>query len=75
MTKKILWVEDDKLIGNILSKKLLSSGFDLIFTKSGVEALEHLKHVIPDIIIVDILLPGMNGFDILIVFIIYYILQ
>ncbi|MEK9177490.1 MAG: response regulator, partial [Patescibacteria group bacterium] len=63
--KEILWVEDDKLIGNILSKKFISSGFDLVFVKSGNEALERLKHTIPDIIIIDIVLPGMNGLDLL----------
>ena len=63
--KKIIWVEDDKLIGTILGKKLTSSGFDLILANNGEEAFEDLKRIIPDIIILDILLPGMNGFDIL----------
>ena len=63
--KKVLWVEDDKLIGSILSKKLISSGFDLFHAKSGEEAIEALQHVIPDVIILDLLLPGMNGFDVL----------
>lgn len=63
--KKILWVEDDKLIGTILSKKFISSGFDLIHTKNGDEVFERLKHTIPDIIILDLILPGMDGFDIL----------
>ena len=63
--KEILWVEDDKLIGNILSKKFISSGFDLLLVKRGDEALEQLKHTIPDIIILDIVLPGINGLDLL----------
>jgi DNA-binding response OmpR family regulator len=63
--KKILWVEDDKLIGSILGKKLISSGFDLIHTKNGEEALVELSSVIPDAIVLDLLLPGMTGFDIL----------
>lgn len=62
---KLLWVEDDKLIGSILSKKLLASGFDLFHAKNGEEAIEALKTVIPDIIAVDLILPGMSGFDIL----------
>ena len=65
LKKKILWVEDDKLIGTILAKKLTSSGFDLFHAKSGEEALEALKQTIPDVIVLDLLLPGMNGFDIL----------
>lgn len=63
--KKVMWVEDDRLIGTILAKKLISSGFDLFHAKSGEEALEALKQAIPDVIVLDLLLPGMSGFDIL----------
>src|SRR3989338_10388959 len=63
--KKILWVEDDKLIGTILSKKFTSSGFELFHAKNGEEALDILKTVVPDAIVLDLLLPGMSGFDIL----------
>jgi DNA-binding response OmpR family regulator len=63
--KKILWVEDDKLIGTILSKKLVTSGFALTHTKNGEEALDALKTSIPDAIVLDLVLPGMSGFDIL----------
>ena len=65
MKKKILWVEDDKLIGTILGKKLISSGFDLIHAKNGEDALKALKDTTPDAIVLDLLLPGMSGFDIL----------
>lgn len=65
MKKKLLWVEDDKLIGTILGKKLISSGFDLVHAKNGEDALKSLKDNIPDAIILDLLLPGMNGFEIL----------
>lgn len=62
---KLLWIEDDRLIGNILSKKIISSGFDLIHAKDGESALKILQNVKPDIIIIDLILPGLNGFDIL----------
>ena len=62
---KILWVEDDKLIGTILAKKLISSGFDLFHAKTGEEALEALKSSIPDVIVLDLLLPGIGGFEVL----------
>jgi CheY-like chemotaxis protein len=65
MKKKILWVEDDKLIGNILEKKLLNSGFNLYHATEGNDALKYLDGNIPDVIILDLLLPGMSGFDIL----------
>ncbi|MEN9913069.1 MAG: Sensory/regulatory protein RpfC [Candidatus Parcubacteria bacterium] len=63
--KKIVWVEDDKLIGTILAKKLIASGFDLFHAKNGDEALEALKTTMPDAIVLDLLIPGLNGFDIL----------
>jgi DNA-binding response OmpR family regulator len=63
--KKLLWVEDDKLIGTILAKKLVASGFDLTHCKNGEEALAAVKNMVPDMIVVDLLLPGMSGFEIL----------
>lgn len=63
--RKLLWVEDDRLIGTILSKKLTSSGFDLYHAKNGEEAMEVLRSMVPDIIVLDLVLPNMSGFDIL----------
>lgn len=63
--KKILWVEDDKLIGSILSKKLIASGFDLFHAKNGQEAFQYLADHVPDAMVLDLLMPGMSGFDIL----------
>ena len=63
--KTILWVEDDKLIGSILGKRLISAEFNLVHVNDGKEAMSQLKTVTPDIIVLDLLLPGMDGFDIL----------
>jgi DNA-binding response OmpR family regulator len=63
--KRVLWVEDDKLIGSILEKKFLSSGFDLVHTKNGEETFERISEIIPDAIVIDLILPGMSGFEIL----------
>ncbi len=63
--KKILWVEDDKLLGSILFKKFQTSGHTVMFAKNGEETFALLEKNTPDIIILDILLPGMNGFEIL----------
>ncbi len=63
--KKLLWVEDDRLIGSILAKKLSSSGFELLHAKNGEEALEGIKNFTPDAMVFDLVLPGMSGFDIL----------
>lgn len=63
--RKILWVEDDKLLSVILSKKFLKAGFDLVKVSNSDEAFAYLEKDIPDIIVLDILLPGMNGIDML----------
>lgn len=63
--KKLLWIEDDKLIGTILGKKLISSGFDLMHAKNGEEALTMIRSRKPDVIVVDLILPGLNGFEII----------
>jgi len=62
---RLLWVEDDRLIGTILSKKLSSSGFELYHAVNGEQALDMLRQIIPDVIVLDLVLPGMSGFDIL----------
>lgn len=64
--KNVLWVEDDKLLGKILGEAIAKQGFDLKLALTGREAIEILKNFTPDIIMVDLYLPGdMNGYDIL----------
>jgi two-component system alkaline phosphatase synthesis response regulator PhoP len=59
---KILFVEDDlslqKSIGYILEKE----GFDVICTQTGEEAIVLAKKQVPDLILLDLVLPGMDGF-------------
>lgn len=62
---KILWAEDDKLLGTILTKKIQQSGFVLFKANNGSEVFKILDTEVPNIIILDILLPEMNGFDVL----------
>lgn len=63
--KKILWVEDDKFLSMILIKKFETSGHTVLKATNAEEAFVLLEKEIPDIIILDVLLPGQNGFDIL----------
>lgn len=63
--RMILWVEDDKFLGNILLKKFETLGHTVIKAYDGEEAFKLLGDKKPDIIILDLLLPGMSGFDIL----------
>nr|MDQ2933189.1 response regulator [bacterium] len=63
--KKVVWMEDDKLIETILKKKFIASGFDLYHVKDGAEALEVLKTTTPDVVVLDLMVPGINGFELL----------
>jgi DNA-binding response OmpR family regulator len=63
--KKIVWVEDDRFIGTILGKKIMAAGFELHLVRSGEEAKDVLTRIIPDGIVVDLLMPGVSGFDLL----------
>jgi len=62
---KILWVEDDKFLSEILTKRFLSLGYNLLKASNGNEALVIVETETPDIIILDIVMPDINGFDVL----------
>ena len=60
---KILVTDDSKLSRTILKDTLLSLGHEVIYAESGEEALQLFKKVHPDLIILDVLMKGMNGFQ------------
>ncbi len=62
--KKVMWVEDDQFLSDLISRKLSKQGCKLLFAGTGEDALKILETEVPDIIILDILLPGINGFDV-----------
>lgn len=63
--KKIMWVEDDEFLSDIIARKFSAQGCLLVHTTNGEEAINVLKKEIPDLILLDILLPGIDGFEIL----------
>ncbi len=62
-TQKILIVEDDKHISKLVKYNLEKAGFDCTVTITGEEALEILDREAIDLIILDIMLPKMDGFE------------
>lgn len=62
---KILIIEDDDLLSGMYITKFSKEGFNVIFSKNGEEGLEKARQEKPDIILLDILLPKMSGFDVL----------
>jgi DNA-binding response OmpR family regulator len=65
MKKKVLIVEDDIALYNMYSIELKLKGFDVINVNNGLQAMPKAKDYKPDIILLDIMLPGMNGLNIL----------
>lgn len=62
---KILIVEDETSISNFLSVTLTSSGYDAMVAPSGAEALSMISSHCPDLIVLDLGLPDMDGLEIL----------
>ena len=62
---KILIVEDDKFLRDLISKKLVAEDFEISSATDGTEALNVVGQEKPDLILLDIILPGINGFDVL----------
>ncbi len=62
---KIVIVEDDKFLGGLVSKKLIAESCDVRHVENGEMAQEAVESDMPDLIFLDLLLPGMSGFDVL----------
>ncbi len=59
--KTILIVEDDEDIQQLVGYNLIKAGFLVEYGDSGEQALEKIKHHAPDLILLDLMLPGMDG--------------
>ena len=65
MAKKILVVEDDKFLRELISQKLLQEGYDIEGAADGEKGLEAIKKEKPDLVLLDLSLPGVDGFEVL----------
>ncbi|MEK7658694.1 MAG: response regulator [Patescibacteria group bacterium] len=65
MPKNILIVEDDEFLRGLISKKLLAEDFKISVAVDGGEAVKKIKEEKPDLILLDLILPVMNGFEVL----------
>lgn len=63
--KTIAVIEDDQHIGNIIENALKKEGYGVLRSYSGTEALYLLSHNTPDLILLDLMLPGLAGEEIL----------
>ena len=63
--KRILLVEDDFFVRDIYQKKLLDEGFTVDSAGNGLEGLDRLKEHIPDLMLLDMFMPYVDGKDVL----------
>ena len=61
---KILLVDDEPSISKVVSKRLELAGFDVITAMDGQDALQKAQNDHPDLIILDLMLPKLNGYEV-----------
>ncbi|HDZ54227.1 MAG TPA: response regulator [Candidatus Nealsonbacteria bacterium] len=65
MAKKILLIEDEQLMIELLEKRLIREGYEVAVARDGVEGLKKIKEVKPDLVLLDIIMPKMGGFEVM----------
>ena len=60
---RVLIVDDEQRIINFLKLKLKASGYDVLTASNGSEAVEQVKEQEPDLVVLDVMMPGMDGFE------------
>lgn len=63
--KKIMIVEDDAFVMDIYSTKLNQEGYEVLPAENGAEAMKKLEKEIPDLILLDIIMPYVDGLQVL----------
>ena len=64
MPKKILIVDDNSLMIEVMTYILINNGYEVFATTTGADVFEHIKKDHPDLVILDAVLPGIDGREI-----------
>lgn len=64
MTQSVLIVDDEPMARTLLRLMLVRAGFNVAEAEDGFDALEKVKESQPDIILLDVMMPGMDGFTV-----------
>jgi DNA-binding response OmpR family regulator len=62
---RVILVEDDTFLSGMYVKKLELEGFEVMLASDGKQGLKMIQDQLPDLILLDIMLPKMSGFDLL----------
>jgi len=65
MAKTILIIEDDKFLRELIAQKLIKEGYDTSEAVDGEEGIKKIKEEKPDLVLLDLILPGIDGFEVL----------
>ncbi|MFH1036726.1 MAG: response regulator [Patescibacteria group bacterium] len=65
MEKTILVIEDDKFLRELMSQKLVKEGYKISEAVDGEEGLKKIKEEKPGLVLLDLILPGIDGFEVL----------
>ena len=63
--KLVLIVEDDALLAKVLEKRLAEEKFEVRVVEDGLEAVKVVEYLEPNLILLDLILPGLDGFGVL----------
>ena len=64
MKGRVLVVDDDPALSEMLGIVLQSDGFEPFFVADGARAVEAFRHTRPDLVLLDVMLPGMDGLEV-----------
>ncbi len=64
MPKKVLLVDDDEMLRKMTEVLLTKQGFEVFTVENGAKAIQQLKFMVPDIILMDVMMPDMDGFTV-----------
>lgn len=62
---KILIIEDDKFLRDLMGKKLENENYGVVMAEDGEKGLEKMRVEKPDLVLLDLILPGIDGFEVL----------
>jgi len=62
---KILIADDEEEVLDIMAKKIVSQGYTVVKAKDGEEAWEKIQSTVPDMVLLDLNMPKLNGFEVL----------
>jgi two-component system response regulator MprA len=61
---RVLIVDDDRAVRDALRRALMLSGYDIALAADGIEALDKVAETVPDAVLLDVGLPGMDGLEV-----------